>query len=60
VLLGVVRLTGPLIGHPVTRSGAARLAAQGKGEQQIYEEVGARDLNQVMRVLSGKTYKRVS
>jgi hypothetical protein len=28
--------------------------------QQIYEEVGARNLNQVKRVLAGKTYKRVS
>jgi hypothetical protein len=37
-----------------------QLAAQGKGEQQIYEEVGARNLNQVRRVLTGKTYKRVS
>ena len=37
-----------------------QLAAQGKGEQQIYEEVGARNLNQVKRVLAGKTQKRVS
>jgi len=37
-----------------------QLAAKGKGEQQIYEEVGARNLNQVKRVLAGKTYKRVS
>jgi hypothetical protein len=36
------------------------LAAKGKGGQQIYEEVGARNLNQVKRALAGKTYKRVS
>lgn len=35
-----------------------RLAA--KGEQQIYEEVGARNVNQVELVLAGKTYKQVS
>jgi hypothetical protein len=36
-----------------------QLAAEGMDEKQISEEVGARNLNQVKRVLAGKTYRRV-
>ncbi len=37
-----------------------QLAAGGKDIQQICEAVGARNFNQVRRVLAGKTYTRVS
>jgi hypothetical protein len=37
-----------------------QLAAQGKDEQQIVQIVEARNVEQVKRVLAGKTYKRVS
>ena len=35
------------------------LAAEGKDERLIFETVGARNLDQVKRVLTGKTYRRV-
>jgi hypothetical protein len=35
------------------------LAAKGRTPQQIFEVVGARNIEQVQRVLSGKTYKRI-
>jgi hypothetical protein len=37
-----------------------QLAAQAKDERQIFEIVGARNVDQVKRVLTGKTYKRIS
>ena len=37
-----------------------QLAAQGKDERQIFEIVGARNVDQVKRVITGKTYKRIS
>jgi len=36
-----------------------RLAAEGKDERLIFEIVGARNADQVKRVLTGKTYRRV-
>ena len=36
-----------------------RLAAEGKDERLIFEIVGARNLDQVKRVLTSKTYRRV-
>lgn len=36
-----------------------RLAAEGKDERLIFEIVGARNLDQVKRVLTGKTHRRV-
>lgn len=35
------------------------LATKGRSPQQIFESVGARNLEQVQRVLQGKTYKRI-
>jgi hypothetical protein len=37
-----------------------QLAAEGKDERMIFEIVGARNVEQVKRLLAGKTYKRVS
>jgi hypothetical protein len=37
-----------------------QLAAEGKNEQQIFETIGARNVDQVKRVLAGKTYRRIS
>jgi hypothetical protein len=37
-----------------------QLAAEGKDERLIFEIVGARNVDQVRRVLAGKTYKRIS
>jgi hypothetical protein len=37
-----------------------KLAAEGKSEVQIAEIVEARNVDQVRRVLAGKTYKRIS
>jgi hypothetical protein len=37
-----------------------QMAVEGKNEQMIFETVGARNIDQVKRVLAGKTYKRIS
>jgi hypothetical protein len=36
-----------------------QMANEGKNERTIFETVGARNLDQVRRVLAGKTYKRI-
>jgi hypothetical protein len=36
-----------------------QLATEGRDEQMIFEIVGARNVDQVKRVLAGKTYIRV-
>jgi hypothetical protein len=37
-----------------------RLAAEGKDERSILEMVGARNVEQIRRIIAGKTYRRIS